>query len=105
MKLLRDLALEPIDVVDDFISQQQPKPGANDADGQAITEEDGGYAGAGGADAFDDPDVARLFDHDHVEDYEDQKYGDDADNREQNHQQHLFMLDGFEDVSLLLVPC
>ena len=93
-----------IDVVHDEICQQQSHPPAEQADAQAITEENRGHAGAGRADAFDDADVARLFHDDHEEDAEDQEDRDDADDGEENDQQGFFMLDGIEEIVLVFVP-
>src|SRR5205809_522731 len=58
----------------------------------------------GGADGLDDPDVARLLDHNHVEDAEDQEDRDDADHAEQERHQRLFLLDGGDEHGVGFFP-
>src|SRR5438270_134275 len=93
-----------VDVVDDEPREQEAQPAAEDADGQAVAEENARDAAAGGADALDDADVARLLDDDHVEDAEDEEDGDDADQAEEEHDQHFFVLDGVQPDALAFFP-
>ena len=85
-------------------ASSNPSPAAEEADAQAVTQENRGHAGAGGADAFDDADVAGLFHDDHEEDAEDQENRDDADDGEEDDQQGFFVFDGVEEILLMLVP-
>ena len=72
---LAHLRVQVIDVADDQIAREESEPRTDDPDRQPIAEEDPRDAVARRADALDDADVARLLDHDHVEDAEDQENG------------------------------
>ena len=71
---------------------------------RAVAEENAHDAAAGGAERFQDADVAGLLDDDHEEDRQDAEAGD-GDDQEQQHVEHgRFHLHGGQQRALLVAP-
>ena len=101
------LVSEHFDLVDvdrDRQPQDRAQAGADDAEQQAVAEEDRHDAAVGGAQRLEDADVAGFFHDDHGEDRQDAEAGD-ADDEEQQHVEHALLDgDGGQQRPLLVLP-